>query len=89
MIVVQNDVGNKFSPTTLIYPLTSKAKKSIATHVEITPEDGNVEVDSIALFEQVRVIDKERLLKNLGKIKNQDKLKEIDRKLIISFGIGA
>ena len=85
-IIVQNDVGNEKSPTTLIVPLTSKKKHMQATHVEIKPEDGTAR-PSEAECEQVRVADKIRLKKQVGTITNPDVLDEINRKIMVAFGI--
>lgn len=85
-LIVQNEIGNSNSPTTIICPLTSKEKAAIATHVSLTPEDG-VAKESIVLCEQVRVIDKQRIKKKLGEIANQKKLEDINKKLMISLGI--
>ena len=86
-IVVQNEVGNKHSPTTIVCPLTSKQKKQIETHVMLTPSDCGVRENSTVLCEQVRTIDKERLLKKLGELNNLEKLHSINQKIIISLGL--
>lgn len=62
-IVVQNDVGNAHSPTILVAPLTIKNKKYLPTHLEITPAESGLKEISTALFEQVRVADKRRIIK--------------------------
>jgi mRNA interferase MazF len=87
-IIVQNEIGNMYSPTTIIVPLTSKTKSMAATHVALTPEDAGVLKDSTALCEQVRVIDKTRIQKKLGEVKNIKKIEDINKKIMISFGIG-
>lgn len=87
-VVVQNEQGNLHSPTTIICPLTSKDKTPIATHVTLTPQDADVLKPSTTLCEQVRVIDKARLKRKLGEIKNRAKIEEINRKLMLSIGIG-
>lgn len=87
-IIVQNETGNIYSPTTIICPLTSKKKKMSATHVLLTPYDAGVVVDSTVLCEQVRVIDKSRIRKKLGEVKNIAKINDINQKIMISFGIG-
>lgn len=87
-IIVQNEIGNMYSPTTIIVPLTSKTKSMAATHVSLTPEDAGVLKDSTALCEQVRVIDKARIQKKLGEIKSRKKMEDINRKIMFSFGIG-
>lgn len=86
-IVVQNEAGNMYSPTTIICPLTSKQKTMSATHVELTTADAEIIKDSIVLCEQVRVIDKTRIKKRLGEVTNVQKIEDINRKILVSFGI--
>lgn len=86
-IIVQNEKGNLCSPTTIICPLTSKSKHNLATHVELTSDDGDVLKTSIVLCEQIRVIDKTRLKRKLGTVVNQQKIEDINRKLMISIGL--
>lgn len=86
-IVVQNDKGNQFSPTTIVCPLTTKTKKLMPTHVGISASECDVKEDSIVLCEQTRVIDKARLKRQLGKIENQKLLNDINSKIAISFGL--
>lgn len=88
-VVVQNETGNIYSPTTIICPLTSKTKSMSATHVELTTTDAEIIRDSIVLCEQVRVIDKTRIKKKLGEVKNLQKIEDINQKILISFGIKA
>lgn len=85
-IIMQNDVGNAHSPTTLIVPLTSKKKKMPVTHVKINEEDGVVK-RSEAVCEQARVADKSRLKKHIGYINNPNVISEINKKLMVAFGI--
>jgi len=86
-IIVQNDTGNEYSPTTLICPITSKQKKMAATHVELTTDDATIIKDSTVLCEQARVIDKSRIKKKLGEIKNIEKINDINKKIMLSFGL--
>lgn len=88
-VVVQNEIGNIYSPTTIICPLTSRQKSMSATHVELSTADAEIIRDSIVLCEQVRVIDKTRIKKRLGEIKNLKKIEDINQKILISFGIKA
>lgn len=88
-IVVQNETGNMFSPTTIVCPLTSKSKSMSATHVDLTTADAEIIRDSVVLCEQVRVIDKSRIKKRLGEVKNLRKIEDINQKILISFGIKA
>jgi len=86
-VVVQNETGNTFSPTTIVCPITSKTKSNIKTHVEIKANDGDIKLDSIILCEQIRVVDKQRLKRKLGEIKNKEIIEEINKKLMISLGV--
>lgn len=86
-LIIQNNVGNAHSPTTIIAPITSKEKTHQPTHVDLSKKDGVIK-DSTVLLEQIRVVDKSRLLKKLGEVKNQEKINDINRKIIIAMGIG-
>lgn len=88
-VIVQNERGNLHSPTTIICPLTSQDKTPIDTHVTLTPRDAGILKISTVLCEQVRVVDKTRLKKKLGEVSNQAKIEDINKKLMISIGVGA
>ena len=88
VLVMQNDKGNKYSPTTIICPLTSKNKQMKETHVTLTPDDCGVIMDSTVLCEQVMTIDKSRIRSKVVEIRNPQKLCDIEEKIMISFGIG-
>ena len=88
-VIVQNEIGNAHSPTTIICPLTTRDKVPLDTHVKLAPEDCGILRASTVLCEQVRVIDKSRLKKKLGQVNNQQKIEDINRKLMISIGVGA
>ena len=87
VIIVQNNIGNKYSPTTIIVPLTKKVKTRMyqPTHCLLYPF-GNIKYDSIVLTEQIRVIDKSRLKEKIGNINNKN-MKEIDNKILIALGL--
>jgi len=89
VLIVQNNAGNKFSPTTIICPLTSKHKPFLATHIELTPLDCGVLQNSTVLCEQMRVVDKSRLKKKLGAITSLAKIAEVNAGIMVSVGIGA
>lgn len=65
-IIIQNDVGNHFSTTTIIAPITSRTKKTLPTHVPVSIRLGRMPKESIALLEQIRAVDKSRLLAYIG-----------------------
>lgn len=87
VVIVQNDIGNKYSPTTIILPLTKKLnrKTRIPTHFNINKAE-NIKCDSTILAEQIRVIDKKRLGKKIGKL-DDNTINIIDCKMKIALGI--
>ena len=86
-VIVQNDVGNKHSPTTMVCPMTSSSKKYLMpTHVELTLADG-VARRSICLCEQIRTIDKSRIIKKLGEIKSPDVIAKLNNCVAIAAGL--
>lgn len=87
VIVLQNDVGNRFSPTTIVAIMTSIDKKSnMPTHVKLPKELTNLPEDSVILLEQIRTIDKKRLVKRMS-ILDDVAMGNITRKLMISLAI--
>ncbi len=85
VLVVQNDIGNKYSPTTVIIPISSKNKIQLPTHINLY-EYNFLDYNSVALVEQIRVIDKTRLVKCLGKLSDAD-IKKIELSLMIELSI--
>lgn len=70
ILIVQNDVANKYSPTVIGLAITSKNKPILPTHVFITASESGLEKDSIVLIEQIRTLDKTRLMKKVGHLSN-------------------
>ena len=86
VLILQNNVGNKYSPTVIIAAITSKIDKSkVPTHVPIGKDTGLTE-NSVALLEQVRTIDKQRLTDKITHL-NEELMQEVDKALRISLGI--
>ncbi len=86
VLILQNNVGNKYSPTVIVAAITSKIHKSrVPTHVAIGKDKGLTD-DSVALLEQIRTIDKQRLTDKITHL-NDDIMKEVDKALKISIGI--
>ncbi|MEE1203876.1 MAG: type II toxin-antitoxin system PemK/MazF family toxin [Bacteroidales bacterium] len=85
-LVVQNDKGNQFSPTTIVCAITSANKKRLPTHINVTAEEAGLKYDSIILLEQVRTIDKSNIRKVCGSI-SQSIVEKIHKGLAISFGM--
>lgn len=85
VIILQNDIGNKHSPTTIVAAITSrKTKAKLPTHVDVQID--GLPQDSIALLEQIRTIDKTRLEDYIGKLDNAG-MQRIDHALVISLGL--
>ncbi len=87
VLVIQNDVGNRYSPTIIISAITSKQGKTrLPTHIEIPGELYGLNKDSVILLEQVRTIDKRRLREKTGHLDNMLMIKVNDA-LSTSFGL--
>ena len=86
VLVLQNDIGNKYSPTVIVAAITSKLYKAkLPTHIELSSKEYGLTKDSIVLLEQIRTIDKQRLKECIGELKI-DKMKEVNSALLISLG---
>lgn len=85
VLILQNDIGNRHSPTTIVCAITGKPKKPLPTHAAIT---GVVRLprESFALLEQIRTIDRIRLRERVGRLEQQE-MEEINQALIISVGL--
>lgn len=89
VLIVQNDVGNKFSPTVIAAAITSQKDKSrLPTHISLSAEHCGLSRDSVVLLEQIRTIDKRRLKERMGKLDMQS-MYDVDRALSVSFGLAA
>ncbi len=87
VLIVQNDVGNKYSPTVIAAAITSqKYKTQLPTHISVNGGDCGLQKDSIVLLEQVRTIDKTRLKERMGTLDNME-MDKINRAISISFGL--
>lgn len=87
VLVVQNDVGNKYSPTIIAAAITSKINKAkMPTHIELSANEYGLNKDSVVLLEQIRTIDKQRLKERIGKL-DAGMMVRIDKALFISFGM--
>lgn len=88
VLIVQNDVGNKFSPTVIAAAITSQQfKTNLPTHIQVNANQCGLSKDSIVLLEQVRTIDKCRLKERMGNLDNGE-MDKINRALNVSFGLG-
>ena len=88
VLIVQNDVGNKYSPTVIAAAITSQQDKTeLPTHIKVDADDCGLSKNSIVLLEQVRTIDKQRLRERMGSL-GSGAMNRIDRALSVSFGLG-
>ncbi len=86
-LITQNDVGNKYSPVTIVAPITSKpARKRYPTEVWISPQESGLKVNARVLLNQVRTIDKSRLVRIIGELTSR-KMEEVDLAIRISLGL--
>lgn len=86
VLVIQNDIGNKYSPTVIVCAITSQLTKAkLPTHIELDGNKYNLTKDSVCLLEQIRTLDKRRLKEKISYIDEQ-KQKEINRAILISLG---
>lgn len=86
VVILQNELGNFFSPTVIIAPITSRHKAKLPTHILLKKDKKRLEKDSIILAEQIKTIDKERLIHYVGKL-NSDEIKKLNNALIIALEI--
>lgn len=87
VLIIQNDVGNKYSPTVIVAAITSQINKAkMPTHIEINGEEYGLSKDSVILLEQIRTIDKKRLKEKTGHI-DDELLLDISYALKISVGL--
>lgn len=87
VLIIQNDMGNKHSPTVICAAITSKMNKAkLPTHVELDTKRCNMIRDSVILLEQLRTIDKQRLRERICHIDNE-LLEEVNRALMISLDL--
>lgn len=85
VLIVQNDIGNKYSPTVIVVAITAQITKSkLPTHVEIPAKGHGLNKDSVILAEQIRTIDKKRLLQHIGTL-DELVLKYVNEALLISL----
>ena len=88
VLVIQNDIGNKYSPTVIAAAITSQINKAkMPTHIEIAAKDYGLNKDSVILLEQIRTIDKRRLREKIGRI-DDGLMASVNNALSISFGLG-
>ncbi len=87
VLIVQNDVGNRFSPMVIAAAITSRMDKAkLPTHIHLDAVGGGLARDSIVLLEQIRTLDKRRLREHMGRL-DEVSMNRVDRALQVSFGL--
>ena len=88
VLIVQNDVGNKHSPTIIVAAITSKQNKAkLPTHIELSAKRYDMERDSVILLEQLRTVDKRRLKDRVCHL-DEDMMRQVNKGLMISLELG-
>ena len=89
VLIVQNNVGNRFSPTVIAAAITSQqSKANLPTHIQLHADSSGLAKDSVVLLEQVRTIDKRQLKEKMGTV-DENSMNEINNAISISFGLNA
>ena len=89
VLIIQNDVGNRYSPTVIAAAITSRMGKTrLPTHIDIYAERAGLAKDSVILLEQIRTLDKKRLKERMGHLEGAV-MDEVNTAIAVSFGIGA
>lgn len=87
VLIIQNNVGNRFSPTVIAAAITSQnSKAKLPTHIRLYADNSGLSKDSVVLLEQIRTLDKKRLKEKMGTLNSHDMYK-VDEALSISFGL--
>lgn len=87
VLVIQNDLGNQFSPTTIVSSITAKTTKAkLPTHIELSAKEHGLGKNSVLLLEQIRTIDKQRLIRRITHLEGPI-VDEIEKGLLISLGL--
>ncbi len=87
VLIVQNDVGNRYSPTVIAAAITSRLGKTrLPTHIDVHARSAGLQRESVVLLEQVRTIDKRRLRERIGHLDASD-MEQVDEALSVSFGL--
>ncbi|WP_207711653.1 type II toxin-antitoxin system PemK/MazF family toxin [Sulfobacillus harzensis] len=87
VLILQNDIGNRYSPTTIVSAVTSQVLKArLPIHVEVKAEESGLDRDSVILLEQIRTIDKRRLRERIAHL-NADTMSRVNQAIAISLGL--
>ncbi len=88
VLIIQNDLGNKYSPTVIAAAITSQTNKTkLPTHIELGENTSGLKSNSVVLAEQIRTIDKSRLKEKIGHIEDSQIIRQLNNALGVSFGL--
>ena len=88
VLIIQNDVGNRYSPTVIAAAITSRMGKTrLPTHIDIYADKVGLSKDSVILLEQIRTLDKQRLKEKMGHL-DDGLMSEVNNAIAVSFGLG-
>ncbi len=85
-LIIQNEIGNRFSPTVVVAAISTKSQKAYPFHVLVSPEESGLPEESIVKLEQIMTIDKERLIRKVGSLSDK-KMEEIEIAINRSLGL--
>jgi mRNA interferase MazF len=86
-LIIQNDVANRWSPVTIVAAITSRFEEPVyPTEVPLVPPEGNLQNPSVVLLNQIRTVDRRRLVRRLGRLR-PDSMRRVDRAIRISLGL--
>ena len=89
VLVIQNDTGNRHSPTVIAAAITSQlGKAKLPTHIALAAQGSGLPRDSVILLEQIRTLDKKRLREKMGSL-DENAMRHVDEALAVSFGLGS
>ena len=87
VLIIQNDMGNRHSPTVIAAAITSQLNKAqLPTHIELLDPHCGLTKDSVVLLEQIRTLDKRRLRERMGRL-DEEKMAQVDTAIAVSFGL--
>ena len=87
VLIVQNDTGNRYSPTVIAAAITSQVNKArLPTHIELSAQKYGLTKDSVVLLEQIRTLDKRRLREKMGRL-DTELMEKVDSAIAVSFGL--
>ena len=87
VLIIQNDTGNRYSPTVIAAAITSQVNKArLPTHIELSAQKYGLTKDSVVLLEQIRTLDKRRLREKMGRL-DTELMEKVDSAIAVSFGL--